>query len=173
MWQQGEYYTVWQWRGKMFPYSSWYFRLYFFGWKFLEFLHGMAISLGISVIPRGNWKQKYDEIFFWGGGGSGGKQGTLWSMWKWWIVWTPTWYVTLHSGDRRGAASLRYRNRAKITVLMFERMSRPVWSSCQHKGYPVWFERSVGRELQGLVCYSRLFKYRSRNWGLCSVCFLI
>ena len=44
------------------------------------FLHGMAISLGISVIPRGNWKQKYDEIFFWGGGGGGGKQGTLWSM---------------------------------------------------------------------------------------------
>ena len=45
------------------------------------FLHGMAISLGISVIPRGNWKQKYDEIFFLGGGGgSGGKQGTLWSM---------------------------------------------------------------------------------------------
>ena len=34
------------------------------------FLHGMAISLGISVIPRGNWKQKYDEIFF-GGGGAG------------------------------------------------------------------------------------------------------
>ena len=44
------------------------------------FLHGMAISLGISVIPRGNWKQKYDEIFLGGGGGSGGKQGTLWSM---------------------------------------------------------------------------------------------
>ena len=43
------------------------------------FLHGMAISIGISVIPRGNWKQKYDQIFF-GGGGSGGKQGTLWSM---------------------------------------------------------------------------------------------
>ena len=36
------------------------------------FLHGMAISIGISVIPRGNWKQKYDEIFFfWGGGGLG------------------------------------------------------------------------------------------------------
>ena len=46
------------------------------------FLHGMAISIGISVIPRGNWKQKYDEFFFFffGGGGSGGKQGTLWSM---------------------------------------------------------------------------------------------
>ena len=36
------------------------------------FLHGMAISIGISVIPRGNWKQKYDEIFFGGGGGGAG-----------------------------------------------------------------------------------------------------
>ena len=31
----------------------------------------MAISLGISVIPRGNWKQKYDEIFFFAAGGAG------------------------------------------------------------------------------------------------------
>ena len=38
------------------------------------FLHGMAISLGISVIPRGNWKQKYDEIFLGGGGGAGVKK---------------------------------------------------------------------------------------------------
>ena len=29
-------------------------------------------------------------------------------------------YVTLHFRDQRGAASLRYRNRAKITVLMCE-----------------------------------------------------
>ena len=36
------------------------------------FLHGMAISIGISVIPGGNWKQKYDEIFFFGGGGGAG-----------------------------------------------------------------------------------------------------
>ena len=35
------------------------------------FLHGMAISIGISVIPRGNWKQKYDQIFFGGGGERG------------------------------------------------------------------------------------------------------
>ena len=35
------------------------------------FLHGMAISIGISVIPRGNWKQKYDEIFFLEEGGAG------------------------------------------------------------------------------------------------------
>ena len=36
---------------------------------------------------------------------------------------------------QRGAARLRYRNRAKITVLMWERMPCPVWSSCQHKSY--------------------------------------
>ena len=62
---------------------------------------------------------------------------------------SPLWRST-----RRGAARLRYRNRAKITVLMCERMPCPVWSSCQHKTcYPIWFEHSVGRELQGLVCY--------------------
>ena len=32
----------------------------------------------------------------------------------------PIRYVTLHFRDRRGAATLRYRNRAKITVLMCE-----------------------------------------------------
>ena len=32
----------------------------------------------------------------------------------------PIRYVTLHFQDRRSAASLRYRNRAEITVLMFE-----------------------------------------------------
>ena len=29
------------------------------------------------------------------------------------ILWTPIWYVTLHFRDPRGAASLRYRKRAK------------------------------------------------------------
>ena len=36
------------------------------------------------------------------------------------IVWTPTRYVTPHFRDRRGAASLRYRNRAEITFIMSE-----------------------------------------------------
>ena len=33
------------------------------------------------------------------------------------IVWTPIRYVTLHLRDRRGPASLRYKNRAEITIL--------------------------------------------------------
>ena len=44
------------------------------------------------------------------------------------IVSTPIRYVTPHFRDRRGAASLRYWNRAPITVLM-----------CEQNPYPVWF----------------------------------
>ena len=33
---------------------------------------------------------------------------------------TPVGYVTLHFGELRGAASLRYRNRDEITVLVCE-----------------------------------------------------
>ena len=44
------------------------------------------------------------------------------------LGWTPIRYVTLHLSDQRGAASLRHRNRAEITVLM-----------CKQKPYPVWF----------------------------------
>ena len=36
------------------------------------FLHGIAISLGISVIPRRNWKQWLCNFF---GGGEGGGWG--------------------------------------------------------------------------------------------------
>ena len=32
------------------------------------------------------------------------------------LGWTPIQYVTLHLSDQRGAASLRHRNRAEITV---------------------------------------------------------
>ena len=40
------------------------------------------------------------------------------------------------------AASLRYRNRAEITVFMCEHKSYPVWFSCRRmrKSYPVWCE---------------------------------
>ena len=55
----------------------------------------------------------------------------------------PLRYVTLHFRDRRGAASPRYRNRAKITVLMFEQKPYPVWFSCMGKSYSVRF--SVNR----------------------------
>ena len=39
---------------------------------------------------------------------------------------TPTQNVTLNFRDRRGAASLRYRNRTEITVLMCEQISYSV-----------------------------------------------
>ena len=51
------------------------------------------------------------------------------------IVWTPIRYVNLRFRDRRGADSLRYRNRAKITVLMCEQKPYPVWFSCRRKSY--------------------------------------
>ena len=41
----------------------------------------------------------------------------------------PIHYVTLDFRDRRGAALLRYRNRAKITVFMCERKTFLVWFS--------------------------------------------
>ena len=44
------------------------------------------------------------------------------------LVWAPTRYVTLRLRDQRRAASLRYRNRAEITVLM-----------CDQKPYPACF----------------------------------
>ena len=43
----------------------------------------------------------------------------------------------LFSRDRRGAASLRYRNRAQITVFMCEQKPYPEWFSCRRKIYPV------------------------------------
>ena len=39
---------------------------------------------------------------------------------------TPIQNVTLNLRDRRGAASLRYRNRTEITVRMCEQMSYPI-----------------------------------------------
>ena len=47
-------------------------------------------------------------------------------------------YVKIHFQDRRGAASLRYRNRAKITVLMCEQKPYSVWFSGRRKSYLVW-----------------------------------
>ena len=42
-------------------------------------------------------------------------------------------YVTLHFRDRRGTASLRYANRAEITILMSEHKPHMVWFSCRRK----------------------------------------
>ena len=53
------------------------------------------------------------------------------------IVRPPIWYVTL------GAASLRYRNRAKIIVIM-----------CEQKPYPLWF--SIWRKTSLVKCENSL-----------------
>ena len=57
-------------------------------------------------------------------------------------------YVTLLR-DRRGAVSLRHRNRAEITVLVCEQKTYPVWLSWRRKSNPVWCE---------LVCYTAVFR---------------
>ena len=53
------------------------------------------------------------------------------------IVWTRIRHVTLHFRDPHGAASLRYRNCAEITVCMCERKPYPEWLSCRRKSYPI------------------------------------
>ena len=45
-------------------------------------------------------------------------------------------YVTHHFRDRHVAASLRNRNRANITVLMWEQKPNPVSFSCRRKSFP-------------------------------------
>ena len=69
----------------------------------------------------------------------------IWESWHHWlfvptwklsaIVWTPIQYVTLHFQNQPSAGSLRYRNHAKITVLLCEQKPYPVWFSCQCKSY--------------------------------------
>ena len=44
-------------------------------------------------------------------------------------------YVMLHFWDQRGAASVRYRNRTEITVLMCKQKLYPVWFSFRRKSY--------------------------------------
>ena len=41
------------------------------------------------------------------------------------IVWTPIQYLTLYLRDWSGTTSLRYRNRAELTVLMYEQRPYP------------------------------------------------
>ena len=65
-------------------------------------------------------------------------------------VWTPILYVTLHLRDRIGAASLRYRNRAEITVLMWEQ-----------KPYPVWTD---GRTNEERILFVRQYVHLSDMW---------
>ena len=52
-------------------------------------------------------------------------------------------YVTLHFRDRRYTASLRYRNRAEITVLVCEQKPYPVLFSCRFKSCLGEWEKSL------------------------------
>ena len=61
------------------------------------------------------------------------------------IVRPPIWYVTL------GAASLRYRNRAKIIVLMCEQKPYPPWFSIWRKTYLVKGENSLNLTLPTIM----------------------
>ena len=54
------------------------------------------------------------------------------------IVWTLIRYMTLHFRVRRGAVSLRYRNRAEIhRSYVCERKPYPLWLSCRRHSYLV------------------------------------
>ena len=53
------------------------------------------------------------------------------------VMWTPIRYGTHHFRDRGDAASIRFRNRAEITVLMCEQKPLSVWFSYRCKSYAV------------------------------------
>ena len=52
-------------------------------------------------------------------------------------------YMTLHLGDRRSTASLRYRNRAEITLFISEQKLYPVLFLCQRRRQPLQCEKSL------------------------------
>ena len=54
-------------------------------------------------------------------------------------------YVALQFRDRRRAASLRYRNRAGITVILCDQKPYSVWFSCRGKSYPVLCGQNLRR----------------------------
>ena len=61
------------------------------------------------------------------------------------IVWPPIRYVT------PGAASLRYRNRAEIFVLMCEQKPSPLWFSIRRRSYPVKGENRLNLTLPTIM----------------------
>ena len=73
------------------------------------------------------------------------------------------WYATLHFRDQRGTASLRYRNRAKITVLMCEQKPYSAWFSCMRKSYPVECEHLTDVWLSTLEIFAPLQKSRQNH----------
>ena len=84
------------------------------------------------------------------------------------IVWTLSiWYATLHFRDQRGAASLRYRSRAKITVLMCKQKPVQAWFSCRRKSYPVSCEHLCDVWLSTLESFAPLQKSRKITVLMC------
>ena len=74
-----------------------------------EKLSGMILY---NFPPKGWWITKDIPSY-----GSQSKRAKI-AILIWWILKTSILYVTLHCSDWRGETSLRYRNRAEITVLM-------------------------------------------------------
>ena len=85
-------------------------------------------------------------------------------------VWTPVPYVTRHFRVQRGAASLRYRNRAEITVLMCEQRYYLVWFSCRRKSFIVW---TYNYEWQGRAIFNWVLKVIQDWIGFALLCCLI
>ena len=73
----------------------------------------------------------------------------------------------------RGAASLRYRNGAEITVLMCEQKLYLVWFSCQHKSYLVFCKLTRVRVLSLYVStatqYQMSCHLHARHWVFLNV----
>ena len=65
-----------------------------------------------------------------------GKSGDVYNEQLFVPTQAPIRYVTLHFRGQRSAASLRYRNRAEITVPMCKQKLYLVWVSRRSKSYP-------------------------------------
>ena len=63
--------------------------------------------------------------------------------------------MTLYFADRRGAASLRDRNRAEIIVFDCKKKLYPVWISCRGKNHPILCECSLRSGLKGMAFIAR------------------
>ena len=80
------------------------------------------------------------------------------------VIWTPIRYETLHFRDRCGVASLRYKHRAEITVLMSAQKSYPVWFSYRRKSFPVQCKhRLLGSQVAWVASVSVRFRSNERG----------
>lgn len=76
------------------------------------------------------------------------------------MIWTPVPYLTIHFFRyHRGAASLCYRNRFEIIVLMSERKPSPLWFSCRCENYAVEWEYSLA------LLRPKLFDFERWHWS--------